>query len=142
MRVTNDWLHSFFFAATPFVSLALVRHRKREQRIGPSPANNYTEGYGPSRKKFNWFGLGRKHDAAADQGGDTLPQHAAPVDMRNSYATEHTRVGSSAGYGGLGQGSKYETPQVQPAGGEVPPMGNYPTPSRGYQYDRNDGVYR
>ncbi len=59
--------------------------------------------------------------------------------MRNSYATENTRVGSSAGYGGLGQGTKYETAQVQ---GEVPPMGNYPTASRGYQYDRNDGVYR
>ena len=52
--------------------------------------------------------------------------------MRNSYATDHTRVGSSAGYGGLGQDTKYETPQGQYAG-EVPPMGNYPTANRGYQ---------
>jgi hypothetical protein len=54
--------------------------------------------------------------------------------MRTSYATDHTRVGSNAGYGGLGQ-NKFEAPQA--TGTEI---GNYPTQNR--VYDNNGGVYR
>lgn len=132
-----------FFALTPIVSLALVRHRRKENRYGPSPANDYTQGYGRP-KKFGWFGLGRKRgDAgAAGPNPDALPQHTTPGDVRTSYATEATRVGSSGGYGGLGgQGpNKYEA--AQGGGWEDVPMGNYPTENRGYQPDTTGGGYR
>jgi hypothetical protein len=143
-RTNSGFLGSFFFAFTPFVSLALVRHRRKERRFGPSPANDYTEGYG-GRKKFGWFGLGRKR-AAADAGQDpnTLPEHTTPGDLRTSYATEQTRVGSSGGYGGLGHGpSKYESPYAN--AGDSMPMGNYPnqpTENTGNRYDNNGGMYR
>ncbi|AEO56232.1 hypothetical protein MYCTH_2300924 [Thermothelomyces thermophilus ATCC 42464] len=125
------------FAITPFVSLALVRHRRKEARFGPSPANNYTEGYG-RRKRFNWFGLGRKRTAPVDGIPDpnALPQHSTPEDLRNSYATEQTRVGSGGGYGGLGNGS---TKSPYGAGNDIP-LGSYPNGSAGYRYD-NPGVY-
>lgn len=129
------------FALTPFVSLALVRHRRKEMRIGPSPANDYTEGYG-GRKRFNFFGFGRKRNANADPANNpnVLPEHSTPDDLRHSYATEQTRVGSSGaggGYGGLGNGtSKYGN-----AGDNIP-MGNYPNTGTGYRYDNNGGVYR
>jgi hypothetical protein len=111
-------------------------------RIGPSPANDYTEGYGRKRFNFNFFGLGRKRAAGADaaQNPNVLPEHSTPDDLRNSYATEQTRVGSSGGYGGLGDGSnKYESPYGN--GGNSIPLANYPNANTGYRYD-NGGVYR
>ncbi|KAK4038772.1 hypothetical protein C8A01DRAFT_17183 [Parachaetomium inaequale] len=119
-----------FFALSPFVSLALVRHRRKEMRFGPSPANDYTEGYG-GRKRFNFFGLGRKRTAAAEAPPNptVLPEHSTPDDLRHSYATERTRVPSRGGYGGLGDGEKYDTI----------PLGNYPNASR---YQNNGGVSR
>ncbi|KAH6636956.1 hypothetical protein F5144DRAFT_591948 [Chaetomium tenue] len=128
-----------FFALSPFVSLALVRHRRKEMRIGPSPANDYTEGYG-GRKRFNFFGLGRKRAADADaaHNPNILPEHSTPDDLRHSYATEQTRVGSTTGggggYGGLGNGtSKY---------GDSIPLESYPNTGTGYRYENNGGVYR
>ncbi|KAK4157646.1 hypothetical protein C8A00DRAFT_29492 [Chaetomidium leptoderma] len=134
-----------FFALSPFLSLALVRHHRKEKRFGPSPANDYTEGSG-GRARFNFFGLGRKRTVAdKSQNPNTLPVHTTPDDMRHSYATEQTRVGSSAGYGGLGNGTnKYESPYGD--GGDSLPMENYPqrgtNGGTGFQYDNNGGVYR
>ncbi|KAK4250267.1 hypothetical protein C7999DRAFT_38779 [Corynascus novoguineensis] len=137
----------FLFVLTPFVSLALVRHRRKEARFGPSPANNYTEGYG-GRKRFNWFGLGRKRTTATDdyQNPNVLPQHSTPDDLRNSYATEQTRVGSSGGYGGLGNSTNKSPYGGAAAGGDIP-LEQYPNTGVGYRYDNNGydnngGVYR
>ncbi|AEO62664.1 uncharacterized protein THITE_2107101 [Thermothielavioides terrestris NRRL 8126] len=134
----------FFFALSPFVSHALVRHRRKEKRFGPSPANNYTEGSGAAPKRFNFFGLGRKRTAATDAGPDpnALPKHTTPNDIRESYATEQTRVGSSGGgYGGLGDGTdKYESPWAN-RGNDIP-LAHYPNASTGYRYENNGDVYR
>lgn len=135
-------LLSVLFVLTPLLTLALVRHRRKEKRFGPSPANNYTEGYG-HRKGFNFFGLGRKRTVGAGAGQDpnVLPEHSTPDDLRTSHATEQTRVGSSGGYGGLGNGTtKYETPYGN--GGDNIPMGNYANGGSGYRYENNDGMYR
>ncbi|KAL2132320.1 hypothetical protein VTI74DRAFT_3956 [Chaetomium olivicolor] len=138
----------FFFLFSPFLSLGLVRHRRKEKRFGPSPANDYTSGYGnddTGRKRFNFFGLGRKRTAATDAGQNpnALPEHTTPDEVRDSYATEQTRVGSSAGhggYGGLGDGTaKYELPYGN--GGDSIPLGTYPNQNDEYQYDNNGGVY-
>ncbi|KAL2157629.1 hypothetical protein VTH06DRAFT_6008 [Thermothelomyces fergusii] len=127
------------FAVTPFVSLALVRHRRKEARFGPSPANNYTEGYG-GRKGFRWFGRGRKHAAPAGEDGpdpNALPAHSTPDDLRSSEMAEQTRVdgGGYGGYGGLGNGW---TKSPYGAGNDAP-LGHYPNGSAGYRYD-NGGV--
>lgn len=130
---------SLSFAVTPFVSLALVRHRRKEARYGPSPANDYTEGYG-RRKGFNWFGLRRKRTAPAEDGPNpnALPAHSTPDDLRNSYATEQTQVGSNGGYGGLGDGSTKYTPY---GGGNDIPLGNYSNYGAGNPYE-DQSMYR
>ncbi|KAK4103947.1 hypothetical protein N658DRAFT_513969 [Parathielavia hyrcaniae] len=131
----------FFFALSPFVSLALVRHRKKEMRVGPSPANEYTEGYG--RRRFNFFGLGRKRAAkeGAAHNPNVLPEHSTPDDLRHSYATEQTRVGSSGGYGGLGDGTTKQEPMYATGGNDIH-MADYPNASTGYRYDNNEAGYR
>jgi hypothetical protein len=118
-----------------------VRHRRHEQRYGPSPANDYTSGSGPApRKRFGLFGRASKQNDMGQNPND-LPQHTTPDDVRNSYATEQTRVGSS-GYGGLGGGAnKYDSPYGN--GMDNIPMGRYPKQGgAGYQYDSNGGVYQ
>ncbi|KAK4237820.1 hypothetical protein C8A03DRAFT_44357 [Achaetomium macrosporum] len=132
----------FFFFISALLSLALVRHRRKEKRFGPSPANDYTEGYG-GRKRWNFFGLGRKRKGGTETGTDpnALPEHTTPDMMRDSYATEQTRVDNSGGYGGLGNGtSKYESPYGN--AGDGIPMTSYPNSTAGYRYENNGGVYR
>ncbi|KAK4127799.1 hypothetical protein N657DRAFT_678355 [Parathielavia appendiculata] len=125
-----------FFTLSPFVSLALVRHRKKEMRLGPSPANDYTQGYG--RRRFNFFGFSRKRAASAGaaQNPNVLPEHSTPDDLRHSYATEQTRVGSSGGYGGLGDGTTKHEPLYVTGGNNIN-MTNYPNASTGYRYDNS-----
>lgn len=41
-----DTVLSVFFLISAFLEVVLVRHRRKESRFGPSPANNYTSGYG------------------------------------------------------------------------------------------------
>lgn len=128
-REDTETLGSFFFVFSPFITLGLVRHRLKERRYGPSPANNYTSGYGGRRKGFGLFGRSRKHTAGTDMddNSNALPHHATPDDMRNSYGTDHTHVGS--GYGGL-SGSKY---------GDDIPMDRYG--NNAYRYEHG-GAYR
>ncbi|KAL2023891.1 hypothetical protein VTK56DRAFT_668 [Thermocarpiscus australiensis] len=132
----------FFFIFSALLSLALVRHRRKERRFGPSPANDYTSGYGSGRKRFNFFGLGRKSTVrtAASGNPNVLPKHATPDDVRDSYATEQTGVGS--GYGGLGDGREgmYNSSFGPSNGGNNIEMPSYPN-NAGYRYD-NNGVYR
>jgi hypothetical protein len=79
-----------------------------------------------------------------------LPEHSTPDQLRQSYATEQTRVGSSgAGYGGLGSGTnKYESPYGNTTADNIP-MENYGNATGpgiatgpGYRYENNGGVYR
>jgi len=83
-----------FFLLSALVEIALVRNRRKEKRFGPGPANGYTSGYG----KRGIFGFGRKkrNTGVSD---DALPAHAHPADVRDSYATEQTRVGTAHGEG-------------------------------------------
>jgi hypothetical protein len=74
----------------------LVRHHHKEKRFGPGPNNDYTEGYGRKRRSFFWLGR-KRNNAAVGDNVNTLPTHTAPADVRDSYATEQTRVGTSHG---------------------------------------------
>jgi len=98
-----------FFLLSVFANLFLARARKKEKRIGPSPANNYTSGYGksssattPKTKRFSFLSrLGRKDPLPQNMPNeDYLPTHATPDDMRNSFATsDQTRVNNNGSYG-------------------------------------------
>lgn len=92
-----------FFIISALTELALGRHRKKEQRFGPSPANNYTSGYGSKRRGL--FGLRRNKRADADGLGDpnALPMHTSPDQVRTSYNTEATRVGEGSPYNKHGE---------------------------------------
>lgn len=83
---------SVFFLISALLEIALVRNRRKEKRFGPGPANNYTSGYG----KRGFFGLGRKkRNTGMSDDPNALPAHATPDAVRDSYATEQTRVGTS-----------------------------------------------
>jgi hypothetical protein len=85
---------SIFFLISALVEIALVRHRRKEKRFGPGPANGYTSGYG--KRGLLGFGRKKRNTGMSD---DALPAHAHPADVRDSYATEQTRVGTSQGDG-------------------------------------------
>jgi len=92
-----------FFIVSALTELALGRHRKKEKRFGPSPANNYTSGYGS--KKRGLFGFRRKDRTNTDTVGDpnALPMHTSPDQVRTSYNTEATHVGEGSPYNKYGE---------------------------------------
>lgn len=100
-----------FFILSPFMEVVLVRHRKKEQRYGPSPANDYTSGSG--RKPGFFASLRGKNGNThpdADLMSNKLPEHTTPSDVRDSYATEQTRVDNNT-TGAYGSYNPYnETP--------------------------------
>ncbi|KAK3685505.1 hypothetical protein B0T22DRAFT_220295 [Podospora appendiculata] len=160
-----------FFLFSLLLELLLIRHRRKERRFGPGPANNYTSGYGttsPSSNKRtlgNLFGLRGSRtpttDMTSNNNPNALPQHATthPVDFRDSYATEQTRINTDPGNGlppaHNGYTSKYEAAPSPYAYGHdngvvhhsagdgrppPPPPPPAPAPVAGnYRYD--DGVY-
>ncbi|XDG02194.1 hypothetical protein ABKA04_001809 [Annulohypoxylon sp. FPYF3050] len=83
-----------FFVFSALLEVVLVRHRRKEQRFGPSPANNYTSGYA---KRRGLLGLFRKKRAAEPEDNpNALPAHVQPDELRQSYNTEATAVGPEA----------------------------------------------
>jgi hypothetical protein len=88
----------FFFLFSILVELALFHQHKKEKAFGPSPNNGYTAGR--PRRKF-WQ---RKPKCDAEYAAgflaakkrhpDSLPVHPKPNDIRNSYATDATAVGT------------------------------------------------
>ncbi|KAI1776304.1 hypothetical protein F4818DRAFT_440671 [Hypoxylon cercidicola] len=109
-----------FFIISALIEFVLVRHRRKEQRFGPSPANNYTSGYGRRR---GLFGLFRRRETAVSEDPNILPEHAHPDQMRQSYNTEATAVENGTTYNKYqhdGQVAYPETgtavPHTQPAG--------------------------
>lgn len=85
----------FFFIFSAILEVALVRHRRKEKRFGPSPANDYTSGYSKRRGLFSF--RRKRADTAVSEDPNALPAHAHPDDVRDSYATEQTRVGTAFG---------------------------------------------
>ncbi|KAF4463230.1 membrane-associating domain-containing [Fusarium albosuccineum] len=87
----------FFFVFSILMEVALARHHRKEKRFGPSPANNYTSGYG---KKGGFFGRLFRRKTAATEAGHDLPEHTHPDqlndDFRQSHATERTAVNNYA----------------------------------------------
>ncbi|ORY71242.1 uncharacterized protein BCR38DRAFT_316078, partial [Pseudomassariella vexata] len=81
----------FFFFFSILVEIVLVRHRRKEARFGPSPANNYTSGYGGRKGKF--LGLFKRRGTTATENPNALPLHTTPDQVRPSYGTETTAVG-------------------------------------------------
>lgn len=129
----------FFFVLSAVVEVFLVRTRKKEQRFGPGPNNNYTSGSGSrSGGLFSW--RRKKADRPIDT-DNRLPEHTTPDQMRNSYNTEATAVpdaGAAAHghnkYGESGYGQ--DNAAANPYSGVY---GNQQTQPANYQYD--DGVY-
>ncbi|KAI1391020.1 uncharacterized protein F4822DRAFT_395217 [Hypoxylon trugodes] len=110
-----------FFVFSALLEVVLVRQRRKEQRFGPSPANNYTSGYA---KRRGLFGLFRRKQTADTTDPNVLPEHTHPDQMRPSYNTETTAVGPEpttySKYGYDGQTAYPETgtatAHTQPAG--------------------------
>jgi len=80
-----------FFILSILVELTLVRHRRKEARFGPSPANNYTSGSG--RKGGKFFGMFKRRGTTKSQNPNTLPAFTTPDQVRQSYNTESTAIG-------------------------------------------------
>ncbi|KAK4680041.1 hypothetical protein QC764_209500 [Podospora pseudoanserina] len=128
------------FALSCLVNLALARHRKREKRFGPSPANDYTAGYGKKKNRFSaLFGRRRGGQHQTDLGPDpnALPVHTTPDEVRNSYGTDNTRVASNQGYGGLAVAQKYEQQTLHSPGVANGDMGLMNGSGNGYANSGN-----
>lgn len=87
----------FFFIFSILTEVALARHHRKEKRFGPSPANNYTSGYGSHTTGATAAGAGagaaatsgglfsrlfhrnRDVDATADE--NMLPKHTTPGEL-------------------------------------------------------------
>ncbi|KAI1262443.1 hypothetical protein F5Y18DRAFT_397208 [Xylariaceae sp. FL1019] len=91
-----------FFIFSALLEFVLVRHRRKEARFGPSPANNYTSGYGKKRGFFGMFRRKKANDEALNP--NALPEHTHPNQVRESYNTESTAVGGTE----LGNYNKYD----------------------------------
>lgn len=92
-------LGALLFLVSALVQLALARHHKKEKRYGPSPANNYTSGFGKggffgrrkARKNRNSAGALRDPEVATTSSPTTFGTGAH--DVRPSYDTQSTAVG-------------------------------------------------
>jgi len=141
----------FFFIISALIEVALGRHRQREKRFGPSPANDYTSGYPKKKGILGFFGRNKRHTGLSEN-SNALPEHPHPDQVRPSYATEQTRVGTAgaeqatypkhgeAGFGNHHAIHKHGTGVNLGATDGVPtstPVAHYPAGN--YQYE--DGVY-
>ncbi|ROW11635.1 hypothetical protein VPNG_05605 [Cytospora leucostoma] len=82
-----------WFLVSALTEVLLARHRRKEKRFGPSPRNNYTSGYGT--RKRGLFSRRPQPAAGTPYGDSVLPTHTTPDQVRESYATETTRVGDA-----------------------------------------------
>ncbi|KAK5658504.1 hypothetical protein OQA88_1896 [Cercophora sp. LCS_1] len=147
----------FFFIFSIIAEWLLIRHRRKENRYGPSPMNDYTEGTAPKKGGFfsMLFGKNKKTKEDATDPANVLPTHPQPDELRNSYATDQTRVGAAgAGYeapkyesmryegveNGIvanGQQQQQQQQQQRESGWDDVPLAQYPPAN--YRY--SDGVY-
>ncbi|KAI1754630.1 hypothetical protein F4782DRAFT_38738 [Xylaria castorea] len=119
-----------FFLLSAFVEVVLVRHRRKEQRFGPSPANNYTSGYAG---RGGFFGRFRRRKGSEEQvmNPNALPEHAHPDQVRPSYA-------GTEGTNGAHYNNKYGESGFQHEGQTAyPDRTSYPSAGQGnYGYAR------
>ena len=94
LKANNPSRSSFFFIFSALLEVALARHRHKEKRFGPSPGNNYTSGYPKKRGFLGLFGRGKTNTGLSGD-PNVLPQHTHPDEVRDSYATEQTRMGTA-----------------------------------------------
>lgn len=125
--------YSFFFIFSITAEYALIRHQRKERRYGAALASTYSSGSGgapadafgggdgvvdggiPHKSSrfgglFFWRRRGTGRIVRPQyQDPNALPAHTTPDQIRDSYATEETRVGSSASAaaGGVGVYGKY-----------------------------------
>lgn len=146
--------NSVFFIISALTELGLGRHRKKEQRFGPSPANNYTSGYG--RGGFGrLFRRNRTNTEAGDP--NVLPAHTTPDQIRQSHQTEETYVNGgqdtlSHSYPKYGEAGYIHDQGAVPATNGVTathnPYGNTAAttnttaPAYGASYRYGDGTYQ
>lgn len=125
-----------FFVISALTEFALGRHRKKAQRFGPSPSNNYTSGYG-FRSGGGLFGRFRRNKTndAAGLNPNSLPEHTSPDQLRQSYATEQTHVDDSLPMHTNGYNKYGESGYAQPATTGVAPA------AANNQYRYGDGTY-
>ncbi|GAP84090.2 hypothetical protein SAMD00023353_0601340 [Rosellinia necatrix] len=88
-----------FFLLSTFVEVLLVRHRRKESRFGPSPANDYTSGY---TKPGGFFGRFRRRKNSEEEAinPNVLPEHPNPGQVRQSY---HTGGAAETGHSKYGE---------------------------------------
>ncbi|KAI0525650.1 hypothetical protein F5B22DRAFT_658457 [Xylaria bambusicola] len=119
-----------FFLISAFLEVVLVRHRRKESRFGPSPANNYTSGYGGRGGFFSRF---RRRKGSSEEEAinpNQLPEHTHPDQVRPSYNTESTAGGAhynkygESGFQHDGQ-TAYPNRTSYPAGGQQYGDGTY-----------------
>lgn len=136
------------------MEVALARHHRKEKRFGPSPANDYTSGYG-AKGGFLSRLFRRRKTAVAEEGHD-LPEHTHPDQLdthRQSHTTDRTAVNNYPDnthnkYDNTGfsyQDSKYGRPDgygqihyPEPEYGVTQPPARQ-TENSNYRYE--DGVY-
>ncbi|KAH9901869.1 hypothetical protein F4778DRAFT_781755 [Xylariomycetidae sp. FL2044] len=114
------------FLLSAVVEFVLVRHRRKENRFGPSPANNYTSGSGS--RGGGIFGRFRRNKQATAEDPNALPQFTHPNDVRPSYTTETTAVGHEpvGGYNKYGQnGFHHDGETAYPEQGVTQPQYGY-----------------
>lgn len=131
---------SFFFIISALTEFALGRHRKKEQRFGPSPANNYTSGYGA---KFGSL-FRRRGTAKTVDDPNALPMHTDPSQLRQSYATDdataYPKYGEANGVGTYGDhGAAGMHHQAPVHGATTNGFGNVPGHALPGKY--GDGTY-
>jgi len=133
-----------FFLISALLEIALWRHHRAETKYGPSPANNYTAGAGTRRRFWQRNNHGtRDAELAAGAGGLAAEkhhhhQHSDSRDVRPSYATDNTAVGTGPEPGaykygnqgaGVGAGNGVGVAQEYPAplhnGGDANLAGNH-----------------
>ncbi|KAI1180807.1 hypothetical protein F4777DRAFT_527072 [Nemania sp. FL0916] len=90
-----------FFLISAFVEVILIRHRRKEHRFGPSPANNYTSGYG---KRGGFFSRFRRRKGSEEEAinPNALPEHTHPEHVNASYNLDSTTNGHYNKYGESG----------------------------------------
>lgn len=131
----------------------LGRHRKKEQRFGPSPANNYTSGYGA---KFGSLFQRRGTTKTVDD-PNALPMHTDPNQLRQSYVSDDATTkygettmangtngvgrtyGNGAGNYGLHHGAPVHHEPAPPVGATTNGFGNVPGHAPAERY--GDGTY-
>ncbi|KAI2623430.1 hypothetical protein GGS21DRAFT_534037 [Xylaria nigripes] len=110
-----------FFLLSAILEIVLIRHRRKEARFGPSPANNYTSGYGRRGGFLNRFRRRKGSDEQAihpNGNSNPLPQQQPPTSQaytRYNHDGAYKQNGSNMAYDGR---TSYPDRASYPASGQ------------------------